>query len=89
MIHEAVFYAAVIWLALLTCACVVLLLRARSTGSRIVALDMLVLLVIGLLVLWSDTEQVSYFLDAALLLALLAFMGSLAAARFHGGGRLF
>ena len=89
MIHEVVFYAASVWVAVLVMACAVLVLRARSTASRIVALDMLVLLVIGLLVLWSDAEGVPYFLDAALLLALLAFMGTLAAARFHGGGRLF
>jgi len=89
VIHEVVFYAASVWVAVLVMACAVLVLRARSTASRIVALDMLVLLVIGLLVLWSDAEGVPYFLDAALLLALLAFMGTLAAARFHGGGRLF
>lgn len=89
MIHEVVFYAASVWVAGLVIACAVLVLRARSAASRIVALDMLVLLVIGLLVLWSDAEGVPYFLDAALLLALLAFMGTLAAARFHGGGRLF
>lgn len=89
MIHEVVFYAASVWVAALIIACAVLVLRARSAASRIVALDMLVLLVIGLLVLWSDAEGVPYFLDAALLLALLAFMGTLAAARFHGDGRLF
>ncbi|HSI81313.1 MAG TPA: monovalent cation/H+ antiporter complex subunit F [Solirubrobacterales bacterium] len=89
MIHEVVFYAASVWVAGLIIACAVLVLRARSAASRIVALDMLVLLVIALLVLWSDAEGVPYFLDAALLLALLAFMGTLAAARFHGGGRLF
>lgn len=89
MIHEIVFYAASAWLAVLVIACAVLVLYARSAGSRIVALDMLVLVIIGLLVLWSDAEGVPFFLDAALLLALLAFMGTLAAARFHGDGRLF
>jgi multicomponent Na+:H+ antiporter subunit F len=89
VIHDVIFYAGSIWLAGLVIACAVLVLRARSTGSRIVALDMLVLLVIGLLVLWSAAEEVAFFLDAALVLALLAFMGTLAAARFHAGGRLF
>ncbi len=51
--------------------------------------DTLVLLLIGLLVLWSDAEGVSYFLDAALGLAVLAFVGTLAAARFHGEGKMF
>jgi multicomponent Na+:H+ antiporter subunit F len=89
VIHEVVFYGAAVWLAGLVIACAFLVLRARSTGSRIVALDMLVLLVIGLFVLWSDAEGVAFFLDAALVLALLGFMGTLAAARFHGDGRLF
>jgi multicomponent Na+:H+ antiporter subunit F len=89
VIHEVVFYAAAAWLAVLVVACAILVLYARTAASRIVALDMLVLLVIGLLVLWSDIEGVAFFLDAALLLALLAFMGTLAAARFHGDGRLF
>jgi len=89
VIHEVVFYAASVWLAGLIIACAALVLRARTAGSRIVALDMLVLLVVGLLVLWSDAEGVPYFLDAALLLSLLAFIGTLAAARFYGDGRLF
>ena len=89
MIHEIVFYAASVWVAVLVIFCAVLVLRARSAASRIVALDMLVLLVIGLLVLWSDAQGVPYFLDAALLLSLLAFMGTLAAARFFDRGRPF
>ena len=89
MIHETVFAIATLWIAVLVLPCGYLVLRARSMASRIVALDMLVLLVIALLVLWSDAEEVPYFLDAALLLSLLAFMGTLAAARFYGGGRPF
>lgn len=87
--HEVVFQIAALWLAVLIVPCGVLILRSRSTGTKILALDTLILLIIGLLVLWSDAERVPYFLDAALLLALLAFMGTLAAARFHGEGKLF
>lgn len=87
--HEAVFYFAVLWLSGLVIACTVLVLRARSTASRILALDTLVLLLVGVLVLWSDAEGVPYFLDAALVLAVLAFAATLAAARFHGEGRIF
>ena len=89
MIHETVFLVAAVWLTVLVIACAVLVLLARSAGSRILALDTLVLLLIGLLVLWSDSEGVSYFLDAALVLAVLGFAATLAAARFHGEGRLF
>lgn len=89
MIHETVFLIAALWLGLLVIACAVLVQRAGAAASRILALDTLVLLLIGLLVLWSDSEGVPYFLDAALVLAVLGFAATLAAARFHGGGRLF
>ncbi len=89
MIHEAVFAVAALWLTVLVLACLAVLLRSRSDGSRILALDTLVLMLIGLLVLWSASEAVSYFLDAALLLAALGFIGTLAAARFYTRGRLF
>jgi multicomponent Na+:H+ antiporter subunit F len=89
VIHQTVFLLAALWLTLLVLACAVQVLRAGSAASRILALDTLVLLLIGLLVLWSDSEGVSYFLDAALVLAMLGFAATLAAARFHGEGRLF
>lgn len=87
--HEVVFQIAALWLALLVLPCGVLVLRAGSTASRILALDTLVLILIGLLIMFSATEQVAFFLDAALLLALLGFIGSLAAARFYSRGRIF
>lgn len=87
--HQAVFYIAALWLTGLVIACAIRVLTARSMASRILALDTLVLFLIGLLVLWSDAEGVPYFLDAALVLAVLAFAATLAAARFHGEGRVF
>lgn len=87
--HEVVFHIATIWLAVLVIPCGYLVIRARSIPSRILALDALVLILIGLLVLRSDVEGVSYFLDAALLLSLLGFISTLAAARFHGRGKIF
>lgn len=87
--HEFVFYLAALWLTGLVIACALLVLRACSTASRILALDTLVLLLVGLLVLWSDAEGVPYFLDAALVLSVLAFLATLAAARFYGEGRVF
>jgi multicomponent Na+:H+ antiporter subunit F len=89
MIHEGLFLVAALWLAVLVGACGARVVRARSTAGRILALDTLVLILIGLLVLWSDSEGVAYFLDAALVLAVLGFVATLAAARFHGEGRLF
>ncbi len=89
MIHGGVFYLAAIWLTVLVALCAVLLLRSRTPAGRVLALDTLVLLLVGLLVLWSDAEGEPYFLDAALGLAVLGFIGALAAARFYGEGRMF
>jgi multicomponent Na+:H+ antiporter subunit F len=60
-----------------------------SMVSRILAIDTAALLVIAGLALFSYWQGVSYYLDAALVLALLAFVGTLGAARFHGEGRLY
>jgi multicomponent Na+:H+ antiporter subunit F len=87
--HELVFQLATLWLALLVVPCVWRILFARSTAQRILALDTVILLLVGILVLWSDSEGVPFFLDAALMLALLGFLGSLAAARFYCDGRIF
>lgn len=89
MIHEPVFAVAALWLTVLVLACLVKLVRTQSEGGRILALDTLVLMLIGLLILWSASEGVSYFLDAALLLAGIGFVSTLAAARFYTRGRLF
>lgn len=87
--HETVFYIAVLWMAALGIGAGFKVLRAPSAGGRILALDTLVVVLIGLLVLWSNAEGVPYFMDAALMLAVLAFIGTLAAAHFNSDGRLF
>lgn len=89
MIHEAVFYAAALWLGVLLVACAIRTVRAPSAASRILALDTLVLVLVGVLVLWSTAEGAPYLFDAALALALLGFAGTLMAARFLGTGRVF
>ena len=87
--HEAVFYLAALWMTGLLVVSVGLVIRARSSLSRILALDMLILILIALLVLYSDSNRVSYYLDAALVLALLSFVATIGAARYHSEGRLF
>lgn len=76
-------------MSLLLVAGVVSVIRTPSTASRIVALDMVVLVIIALLALFSSYRGVSYYLDAALILALLSFVATLAASRYYGEGRLF
>jgi multicomponent Na+:H+ antiporter subunit F len=81
--HTVVFYVAALWMTVLLAASIVLVIRARSIPSRILALDMAILIVIALFVLLSDVERVPYFLDAALVLALVSYTATIAAARYH------
>lgn len=87
--HEIVFYAAAAWMTVLLAVGVVAVIRVSATTGRILALDMLTLILAALLVLYGDANRSAYYLDAALILALLAFVGTLAAARYHGERRIF
>ena len=77
------------WAALLLVGGGVLLLRAPSALQRIVALDVLVSIVIVLLTILSYLRDVSYYIDAALALALLSFTATLVAANHVVRGRPF
>jgi multicomponent Na+:H+ antiporter subunit F len=74
--------AGLVWATLLLAGGGLVLLRARDDLQRIVALDLLVAVVISLLALLSYLRGVSWYLDAALALALLSFVATLAAARY-------
>lgn len=87
--HEIVFYAAAAWMTVLLAVAVVAVIRIFSTAGRILALDTLTLILVALLVLYGDANRSAYYLDAALILALLAFVGTLAAARYYGERRIF
>lgn len=85
--HEIVFDVAVIWLAGLLAASVGLAARRATAAERILALDTLVLVLIGLLAMFAVDRGESYYLDAGLMLALVAFVATLAAARYYDEGR--
>ncbi len=87
--HEIVFRGAALWMAVLLCVCLLTVVRARSSLTRVLALDMVTLLLIALLILYSDSRKVGYYLDAALVLALLSFLATIAAARYHSEGEIF
>ncbi len=80
---DLVFYAGIVWMALLLGGTVLQLARARSTAQRILALDLLTLVLIGLLALAAGEDRDSYSLDAALALAMLSFVATVAAARYN------
>ena len=69
------------WATLLTLGGGVLLLRSSDALHRVLALDVLVVIVIALLAILSYLRDVSYYIDAALSLALLSFTATLVAAR--------
>ena len=83
------FNLAMIWLALLLLGTILLVLRARSTMVRLLAADVLTLLLVAVLVLFAQREGSAYYLDAALILALLSFIGVVAAGRYYRSGRPF
>lgn len=58
------------------------LLRGPSLADRIVSLDLISMLLVAFLVLFSATSGVEAYLDAALVLALVAFLATVAFARF-------
>ena len=77
------------WGALLLVAGGIVLLRSRDALERVLALDVLVAIVIALLTALSYLRGVSYYIDAALALALLSFTATLVAARHVVRGRPF
>ncbi len=87
--HEIVFYFAAAWITGLLAVSVAAVIKVQSTAGRILALDMLTLILVALLVLYADANRSPYYLDAALILALLAFIGTVAAARYHGQRKIF
>jgi multicomponent Na+:H+ antiporter subunit F len=86
---DTVVIVAIAWLAVLIAVAVVRLIRAGSLGSRILAVDLITLLLIAILGLIAAREGDAGYLDAALALALLSFVATTAVARSYGGGGPF
>ena len=87
--HTVVSYFAFAWMTVLLAVSVAAVIRLPTTAGRILALDTLTLILVALLVLYADALRSPYYLDAALILALLAFIGTVAAARYHGERKIF
>ncbi|MEU7478371.1 monovalent cation/H+ antiporter complex subunit F [Lentzea sp. NPDC042327] len=80
---------ALIWVTLLLVAGGLVLARARDVLQRIVALDLLAVVVIALLALLSFVRDQPYYLDAAVALALMSFVATVATARYLDRGGPF
>ena len=81
--------AALVWVTLLLVTGGLVLLRARDAVQRLVAMDLLAVLVIALLALLSYLLDQPYYLDAAVALALLSLVSTVAAARYLSSGGPF
>jgi multicomponent Na+:H+ antiporter subunit F len=88
-VNEVVTTIGLVWVTLLLVAGGLLLLRARDVFQRIVALDALSVLVVCLLALLAYRRDEAYWFDAAVALALLSLVASVAAARYLGSGGPF
>jgi multicomponent Na+:H+ antiporter subunit F len=87
--QDALFYGGIVWVAILLGIVVVKVATSRTTGQKILALDLLGLVLIGLLALVAGEDQRAYALDAGLALALLSFIATLGAARYYENRRPF
>jgi len=79
---ELVVLVAFGWSTLLLAAAGLFLLRAPDTLHRVLALDVLATVLIIVLTTLSYLHAVSYYIDAALALALLSFAATIAAALY-------
>jgi multicomponent Na+:H+ antiporter subunit F len=81
-VPDAVAAVALAWTTLLVLGGGIVLLRSRDTLHRVLALDVLVSIVVALLTILSYLRDRSYYVDAALALALLSFIATLVAVRY-------
>ena len=75
-------YATLAVLSVAILAALVRVLRGPSLADRVVALDLVAYLAMGFLVSYAVLVQQDTFIDAALVLGLLAFLGTVAVARY-------
>jgi len=80
-VPDAVAAVALAWTTLLVLGGGIVLLRSRDTLHRVLAMDVLVSIVVALLTILSYLRDRSYYVDAALALALLSFVATLVAVR--------
>ncbi|MGI8631048.1 MAG: monovalent cation/H+ antiporter complex subunit F [Solirubrobacterales bacterium] len=87
--HELLIYPALLWITGLLGWSTVLVLRARSVLERVAVLEMMTLLLIGVLALLSALRDRTFYLEVAVALALLSFIGVIAYQRYERRGSPF
>jgi multicomponent Na+:H+ antiporter subunit F len=84
----ALISAAMLFMTVVLVAIVVFAIRTPSNAVRILALDAMTLVLVAVLVLFAASRQETYFMDAALALAIMSFVGVVAASRRLAAGRI-
>ncbi|NNB87148.1 multiple resistance and pH regulation protein F [Corallococcus exiguus] len=87
--HETFFTLAIVWMVGLLGALVLLASRQRSSADMLMSVDTLGLVICAVLALYGATRGEAGYLDAALVLALLSYVQTVAGARFLHHGRTF
>lgn len=79
---------ATVWMTVLLAAIVIFATRERSRAIRLLATDAITLVLVAVLVLFSAAVGQPYYMDAAIALALMSFIGTVIAARRLGSDRV-
>jgi multicomponent Na+:H+ antiporter subunit F len=87
--HETFFTLAIVWMVGLLGALVLLASRQRSSADMLMSVDTLGLVICAVLALYGATRGEAGYLDAALVLALLSYVQTVAGARYLHHGRTF
>jgi multicomponent Na+:H+ antiporter subunit F len=79
---ETLLYTALVMVALALLLSFVRVLYGPTLPDRVVALDLIGVCAVGLMVLGAAVSEERAFLDAAVVMALLGFLGTVAYARY-------
>ncbi len=86
---NAFLYTMIGVISLIILVLVVVAVTARSTLTRLLAVNTLSQPLIAILALYSLLHRASFYMDIAIFLALISFVSTLAIARYIVEGRLF
>jgi multicomponent Na+:H+ antiporter subunit F len=89
-VSGVVWYAGFISMVILILALVlsfIRLLLGPGVASKVIALDLIAMLIVAMMVTYSLLTNNPVFLDAAIVLALIAFLGTVALSRYLEGRR--
>jgi multicomponent Na+:H+ antiporter subunit F len=79
---EALSIVTLVMLGAATLLCFIRLLRGPTLADRVVSIDLIGVLIVGLMVVASSVTREVAFLDVAMVLALVSFVGTISYARY-------